>query len=140
MSETDENTGNNISGILICYRRYPRVEHDSEVILVVSKEELLNTTLQDISPDGLQVRFDNETALAIKPLLDLISDSTIDEFEVRFRLSMPEQEQQIIARCRPIYMMKIEQNLFGMGMQFTVINSEHSGHIQKFIEYSMEPL
>ena len=135
MSKSDEITGNNEGQPVKDNRRYPRVEHNSEVILVVTKEELLNTTLQDISPDGLQVRFDNDIALAIKPLLDLISDNTIKEFEVRFTLSMPEQEQQIITGCRPIYIMKIDQNLFGMGMQFTVMNSENSGYIQKFIEY-----
>ena len=140
MHESDENSGNNKSQTIKDNRKYPRVELAGEVTLAISSEELLSSTLQDISPDGIQVRFDNDTALAMKPLIDQISDNTINDFEVRFALSMAGREEQIIAKCRPIYIMKIEQNLFGMGVQFTGINKEHTGYIQQFIEHSMEPM
>lgn len=140
MHESDENSENNESQFIKDNRKYPRVELAGNVILAISREELLNSTLQDISPDGMQVRFDNDTALAMKPLIDLISDNTINDFEIRFALSMTGKEEQITARCRPIYIMKIEQNLFSMGVQFTGINKEHTGYIQQFIEHSMEPM
>ena len=88
MHESDENSGNNKSQTIKDNRKYPRVELAGEVTLAISSEELLSSTLQDISPDGIQVRFDNDTALAMKPLIDQISDNTINDFEVRFALSM----------------------------------------------------
>jgi c-di-GMP-binding flagellar brake protein YcgR len=140
MNEADNNSGNGKTQSINDNRKYPRVEKDGNVVLVISSNELLNTTLQDISQDGMQVRLDNDTALALKPVIDLISDNTINEIEVRFVLSMQGQEEQIVANCKPIYIMKIEQGLFGMGMQFTGIDEKHNNYIQQFIENSMEPL
>ena len=140
MNEADKNSGNSNTQTINDNRKYPRIEKSGNVVLVVGSDELLNSTLQDISQDGMQVRFDNDTALAIKPVIDLISDNTINEIEVRFALAMQGLEEKIVARCKPIYIMKIEQGLFGMGMQFTGIDEKHNNYIQQFIEYSMEPM
>lgn len=140
MNESNEKSGNDKVQIIKDNRKYPRVEQHGDVTLVLGSDELIPTTLQDVSLDGLQIRFGNDIALALKPLIDLISDNTINEIEVQFALSMQGQKEQIITRCRPIYIMKVDHGLFSMGLQFSGMNHKHSDYIQEFIENSLEPM
>lgn len=140
MNETNEKSGNKETQTITDNRKYPRVEQDGDVTLVLGRDELIQTVLQDLSLDGLQIRFGNDTALALKPLIDLISDNTISEIEVRFELSAQGQREQIIAKCKPIYIMKVDHGLFSMGLQYTLMDDKHSCYIQEFIENSLEPM
>lgn len=140
MNESNEKSGNNKTHTIKDNRKYPRVEQDGDVALVLGSDELIQTVMQDVSMDGMQIRFGNDTALALKPLIDLISDSTISEIEVRFALLIQGQKQQIMAKCKPIYIMKVDQGLFGMGLQYSVMDDKHSGYIKEFIEKSLEPM
>lgn len=140
MNKSNEQSGNNKIQVIKDNRKYPRVEQDGDVTLVLDSDELLHTFLQDVSLDGLQMRFNNDIALAIKPLIDLISDNAINEIEVRFTLSLQGRKEQITAKCKPIYIMRVDQGLFGMGVQFTSMDDKYSGYIQEFIEKSLEPM
>jgi hypothetical protein len=139
MTEPDDNSEFNKKINIIDNRKYPRIETAGNVTLVLNNNKLLITSLFDISQDGVQVRFDNDTALSLKPVIDSISDNLIEEIEVRFTLSILGQKEQIITNCKPIYIMKVDKGLFAMGMQFSGINKTYTGYVQQFIEDSMEP-
>ena len=140
MSEPSKKTPGSKQREFYDKRKYPRIEQDGEVVLILPDKQKLITRMFDISPDGIQTRFDRDTARAIKPVVENILKKMSGDLHIIFTLSITSKEMKHDAYCRPIYIHRIDSGLYAMGMQFTRLEKESRKVLKKFIEISMEPL
>lgn len=120
-------------------RKYPRIEQDGEVTLILPDGRKLTVRMFDISPDGMQVRFDRETAVVVKPVVENIFKKMSADLQIIFTLPVSGDVKHD-ANCRPIYIHRIDNGIYAMGMQFRSLGNEGRKALKKFIETSMEPL
>src|SRR3970282_1637448 len=98
-------------------RKYPRIIVDCPVSMVLPNSKEVEAQAHDVSPGGLQLRSGTQTA----------------------RILNAEQEKLQI-RCKLAYTVKLEENYYAIGLQFTRVEGSNRKILRRFIESSMEPL
>ena len=117
-------------------RKYPRIIVDCPAMLQFPESHDVNVLIHDICPGGIQVRCDRETAHILKAE----KEKAADDFGMSFMLPVETRQMQVSVRCRLVYMVNLEDDIFASGMQFTSMDNRSRKSLKKFIETSMEPL
>lgn len=117
-------------------RKYPRIILDCKGRLLVPGDQTIEVLIHDISPGGVQIRCDKQSAQILKTE----NDRATFDFEMTFILSLYEEKMNITLRCRLVYMVNMDESLNVAGMQFTNMDRSNRKSLKRFIESSMEPL
>ena len=139
-SDTKENTST--EAILEKYeekRMYPRIVLDCPIAMALSNGKILETLVHDISPGGIQISCNQKTARILKAEKENLEKKAVPGFEINFMLPLEGKQMKVLIRCKPIYIVKLEDDAYAIGMQFTKIVEDSRKVLKRFIEVSMEP-
>ncbi|MCI0591723.1 MAG: PilZ domain-containing protein [Gammaproteobacteria bacterium] len=100
-------------------RRYPRIVIDRLIEIEQADGSVVSALAHDISPDGLQIRCDRDTAKTLNPSETQIEGDKGPEFKVRLSLPLQEGLVELGARCKTLYRAVIPgAEGVAFGMQF----------------------
>ena len=117
-------------------RMYPRINVDCPVTLGLSGDRVAEALIHDISTGGVQIHCDKATAEMLKSE----KNTTATDFEMNFLLPLDGEQAEVSVRCRLVWMVKMEDGSYAIGMQFTKVEGNNRQKLKEFIETSMEPM
>lgn len=120
-------------------RVYPRIVIDRPIAMVLSNGQALEALAHDISPGGIQVRCNLKAAQILKTEKENLGKKAALDFEVNFILPLEDKQVKVLIRCKPSYLVKLEDDAYAMGLQFTKVGEDSRKILKRFIEVSMEP-
>ena len=120
-------------------RKYPRIVIDCPVTLVLPGAGPVVALAYDISPGGIQVRGDRNTARLVISGAGKLKNETGRDFDVNFVLPLEGKQARILLRCKLVYVINLDPDVCVIGMQFTKIDGDSKKALKRFIEVSMEP-
>jgi hypothetical protein len=121
-------------------RKYPRIIVDCPVSMVLPAGREIEALAHDVSPGGLQLRSDKQTARILNAEHEKLKDGPQKDFEVRLMLPAGDKQEKLLVRCRLAYTVKLEDDSYAMGLQFTCVEGVNRKILRRFIESSMEPM
>lgn len=121
-------------------RKYPRIIVDCPVSMVLPDGKELEAIAHDVSPGGLQLRSDKQTARILNSENEKLKQGASTDFEVNFMLSLYGKQEKLQIRCKLAYTVKLEEDCYAMGLQFTSVEGVNRKILRRFIESSMEPM
>ena len=119
-------------------RRFPRIPLSVPVTVSYGKNLTSEVMAYDISPDGLQIRCNQETARTLHPVSGFIEKSQRPSVEVTFTLTIKNKDRKITARCDITYMIELEEaetetENAALGLYFTSLKGRSSRFISQFL-------
>jgi hypothetical protein len=121
-------------------RKYPRIIVDCPVSMVLPNSKEVEAQAHDVSPGGLQLRSGKQTARILNAENEKLKQGTKSDFEVNFILPLEGRQEKLQIRCKLAYTVKLEENYYAIGLQFTRVEGSNRKILRRFIESSMEPL
>jgi hypothetical protein len=121
-------------------RGYPRVVVDSLAEIHKGNEYRLKVILYDISPDGVQLRCNRETAHIIHPTGKFITSKTAQDVILNFSLPVDGKEKKVIAEARIYYFSIVGIDVVAFGAKFKQVEKSSERHINDFIMKSIVPI
>jgi hypothetical protein len=95
--------------------------------------------LYDISPDGVQIRCDKNTAGIICPKGKITKDDMLQHMQAIFELPHQKEKKTICIEVIPVYLIFISRDLLALGMQFKTHEKEMLKIIDDFIDGELTP-
>ncbi|OGT30578.1 MAG: hypothetical protein A2W28_11235 [Gammaproteobacteria bacterium RBG_16_51_14] len=120
-------------------RKYPRAILNIPVKIRMDTGIKGEATLYDISPDGIQVRCNRETARIICPEGKITKENVKRHLEVIFVLPYRRRKKAVCIRVMPVYLLFIAVDLIAFGMQFHRKDKETLKSIEDYIDYELAP-
>ena len=123
-------------------RKYPRLKLHIPVKVQSQNGKCVNAKLYDISPDGLQIRCDQEMARVIHPGGKQIPENDQPSVTVGFNLLHNGTNTEIIVRCSICYFAlpaSGANNEYAFGLRFRQFKGKCRQHIKRFFLSEMEP-
>jgi len=121
-------------------RKYPRIIVDCPVSMLLPGGREVEALAHDVSPGGLQLRSDKQTARILNAENEKLKQGPATDFEVNFTLPLKDVQEKLQVKCKLAYMVKLEEDCYAMGLQFTNVEGNNRKILRRFIESSMEPL
>lgn len=121
-------------------RGYPRITVDSLAEVHKSNEYRLNVILHDISPDGVQLRCNRETAHIIHPTGKFITSKTAQDVILNFSLAVDGKDKKVIAKIKIYYFSIVGIDTVAFGAKFLQFEKFTERHVNDFIMKSVVPL
>ena len=122
-------------------RSYPRLNLLVPVKVQYENGKYAKAELHDISPDGLQIRCDQETANKIHPAQTRILKNAQPSIVVGFSLPQTDVNTEIIVKCAICYFALLTtdtSNEVAFGLQFKQFSGDCRQQIKKFFLSEME--
>lgn len=121
-------------------RKYPRIVVDCPLSMILPDNMVVNAIAYDISPGGIQIRSEKQVIMTMKSENEKLKQGAVKDFEVYIMLPLHGRQEKIQLRCKMAYSVKLEENYYAMGLQFTSVEGNNRKILRRFIESSMEPL
>jgi len=120
-------------------RRYPRVPIPHPVEIVGGRGQRLRVPVQDLSPDGIQLRCNVKIARKLKQAA--LADSAVESAPLRLRIALPlaGSDVEISALGRLVWMRALARDRIAVGVQFTDVSGESARRLERFIALALEP-
>lgn len=102
----------------------------------------IKALIYDMSPDGLQIRCDKETAKLIHPIDKNIDGDKKPVVVVAFTIPHHKGEREIVSRCKICHFIILDQdskNEVVFGLKFTGFKDNCDKFISQFFIQEMEP-
>lgn len=131
-----------MNGILKQYeerRSYPRIELKRNAVVTTEAEEKLSVQVHDISKDGIQLRCSRENAAKLHPSGKRITEDTAPELKLTIALPCSDSQHVFTANGKLKYLVRLEDDIFAIGLYFNKLSNNSQKAIEGFIEYSMQP-
>ena len=122
-------------------RKYPRIQLKLPVQLFVDGCEY-NASIFDVSPDGLQVRCNRETAAGINPKGKKINQDDNIIVKAVFSLPIKNESKQISVSCKLYYFVLLsdeKEEDIAFGLQFKKFDGNTVKYIGRHILSELEP-
>lgn len=107
-------------------RLHPRVPTALMAELTNSSGETLAAQIRDLSPGGLMLDGDQ----ALKALLfkdqNPDKDPLFHPVEVDIRIQLPGQQQGFFSRARLVYIRRLSEHQYNLGLRYVAISSTHA--------------
>jgi len=122
-------------------RKYPRLIMRSLVKLQYQAGGYVDAKLHDISPDGIQLRCDRDSARLIHPSGEQIKGQQKPRVSVTFNLIQNDDSSRIIVSCSICYFAALTDgsNEMAFGLQFRKFEGDSLRLIKRFFLSEMEP-
>ena len=120
-------------------REYPRIILDSPVNILYKLHQL-DARIHDISPDGLQIRADDESLKKINPDNEDFTEENAPLLDITFCLKLYEMEMRINALCKISYsnpLPETENKDVMYGLKFINFEGDGSSQLEAFITQEM---
>jgi c-di-GMP-binding flagellar brake protein YcgR len=121
-------------------RKYPRIIINCPLSILLPNNNLVDTTVYDVSPGGIQARCDRATAHLLKQLCENAEQKKSVNIHINFIVPVNKKQVKIESTVKPVYILKLEQYVYAIGMQFIKMEGSSQKILKRFIENSMEPI
>lgn len=121
-------------------RQYPRIELGAPVELFLPGQEKAACLAYNVSPDGLQVRCNRQTAARINPGGRPIREDSAFEVGVSLVFPLKSGPRPCRARCRVLYFALVAADTVAFGMRFVKFRGDDRDAVLRFIQQSLEPI
>lgn len=121
-------------------RKFPRVVVDRPLYIDQQAGEPLRATVHDVSPDGLKIYCDRETAKAIHPSGKYINPGKGPILRVRFALPFQKGLHDVTAVCQTRYIEAIPDHDIAFGLEFAELEGDSAEVISRHIAEAMRPV
>jgi len=116
-------------------RKYPRITINVPVTLELPGNRNVEATVYDVSPGGVQIHCERVVA----GILKAETKGSNTDFDAGFMLKIDHKQTEIKARCRLVWIVKMDNEDYAIGVKFTAVDAHNRQLLKKFIESSMEP-
>ena len=124
-------------------RKYPRLVLQIPVKVHIENGLYADASLHDLSPDGLQIRCDQETAHEIDTFSKKNLFKNRPSISVKFALPRTNNNTGIVVRCSICYFVSLplkENDDVAFGLQFRQFSGDSLQQIKRFFLSEMEPV
>ncbi|WP_207062550.1 PilZ domain-containing protein [Motiliproteus sp. SC1-56] len=118
------------------FRRHPRINTDITVELRSEAGETCRSVIRNLSPGGLMVNGDpslKETVCGPQE-----RDPLVHPVEVNVRFQLPNETVPFRARCRLVFVRRLSQFEFNLGLRFIDVTAQQSEQIRRYIYQDMQ--
>lgn len=119
-------------------RAYPRIELGSPVEVVVPGGRRVTCLAYNVSPDGLQIRCNKQTAAIIDPGGGAIREDKGFEVDISLEFPLKAGPRSCRARCKVLYFALVAADTVAFGMRFTDFHDDDREAVFQFIQQSLE--
>ena len=125
-------------------RKYPRIIINAPAQIQYAEGKSVNIHIYDISPEGLQVRCDDETAELLRPSNKPVHKDKKAPVKITFSLLYNNKEREIDVSCHILYI-TVPENVVGvehnvaLGLKFIRFQGEGKKITGRFIYNEMKP-
>ena len=123
-------------------RKYPRVKFKHPVQIYLGDGRCVSASIYDISPDGLQIRCNRETAAALNPTGKKIDQKHNLSVNAVFSLPINNEQKKVTVSCKVYYFVIITGNAeedVAFGLQFKKFEGKSIKYIGRHILSELEP-
>lgn len=123
-------------------RKYPRMKISLPVKVRGHTGKPVKALIYDLSPEGLQIRCDKETANSIHPIDKNIDEGKKPAVVIAFTIPHHKGEREIIIRCKICHFVLLDhesKNEVAFGLRFTKFKDNCDKYISQFFVDEMEP-
>jgi PilZ domain-containing protein len=124
-------------------RKYPRVKVKLPVQLTLDNDRCVSASIYDISPDGLQIRCNRETAAVLNPGGKKIDQEHNLTVKAVFSLPIDYEQKKITVSCEVYYFVIVpgdtEEDV-AFGLQFKKFEGQSIKYIGRHILSELEPV
>lgn len=120
-------------------RSYPRVGYRTGVILTTSNHQVLNLVTRNISAEGMQLRSDGNTAMAIHPRGTHIAPGAGPVVTLRMELPTRDGMKPFAAQAQVVYITARAADHIAFGVTYERLRFEDKRTLAEFIMESMRP-
>jgi c-di-GMP-binding flagellar brake protein YcgR len=121
-------------------RKHPRFIVDYPISFLLSNDEIVAATVHDISSGGIQIRCDRITAHKVQHEYESKKEKTSTKFGVNIILPLEYRQEKVEAVCNLVYILRREEDVYAIGMEFIEMAENNRTTLEKFIENSMESM
>lgn len=121
-------------------RQYPRIELGRPVKLLLPGGAEAACLAFNVSPDGLQVRCNRQTAALVNPGGRPIREDNAFEVGVCLEFPLKSGPRPCRARCRVLYFALVAADTAAFGMRFVKFHGNDRDAVFQFIQQSLEPI
>jgi hypothetical protein len=125
---------------LECRRKYPRIVIDHPARLRTAEGDIINASVYDISPDGVQVRCDRDGAAKVHPSGRFIKAGEGPRLEMELDLPFAAGPRRLHALCKAFYIAVISHELIAFGLRFRKFVGDGASVLESFVAEAMEPV
>lgn len=119
-------------------RRHPRIEVDLPVRVTTTQGEVIHTSMFNISPAGLQLGCDPETAVLITKGSESELPGVPTELDVQLSLPVTGRSPtELTVRCRVAFTRRVSEREFRIGLQFLELDESEAKHLETYIDSLM---
>ena len=121
-------------------RRMPRIVLRCPGRATTGTGAVVDVTIRDLSPDGLQLRCDREAAQAIHPSGRAIKAGEKAPYvEVDFEVPIRAGATGVRVLARLVYFSLIAPDVVAIGAKFKSMSKPHERHLRQFYKEALEP-
>jgi hypothetical protein len=119
-------------------RRFPRIPVSVPVTVSFGKNQTLEAMIYDISPDGLQIRCNRESAQLLHPRSERIDVKNRPSVETAFTLTIKNKDRKVAAKCHVCYMIFLEEaeseaENAALGLNFTALKGRSGKFVNQYL-------
>ena len=115
-------------------RKYPRVNVNCPIALLLSNDEIVKATIHDISTGGIQIRCDKNTAHKVQHEYECIKETTSTRFNVTFISPRKNRQEKVKTACRLVYILRQDEDVYAIGMEFVDLEENNRVRLEKLTE------
>jgi len=141
MTEYEPNETQTVFGPVHQDRRsHPRVTLRSPGKVLLGGDEVAEVIIHDLSRDGLQIRCDKKTALAIYPSARAVKEGPdAPEIRVFFEVPLASGPGRVRVRGKLMYFQLIAPDVAAFGMRFKSVSKSGVEHLRAFVQAALQP-
>jgi len=117
-------------------RRFPRIKVTVPITLAYEEQQKLEAMIYDVSPEGIQIRCNHETAKLLQLKKEHIEGNKRREVVSVFNLPVMRQEKKLTTVCEICYMILLDENEkdeAALGLKFTKLKGRSSKYLTQFM-------
>ena len=121
-------------------RGYPRVPADRPALVQCPNGDIVRARVRNVSPEGLQIRTDAETAGRLDPGGAPIRPEARPDVRIAFSLFVRDRRETIVARGDLTYIAAVRHDEIAFGYRFTEIDDDTRRSVDAFLLDSLMPV
>jgi len=135
----DETGQHPLYGGLEQRRAFPRIKLRIPVQIGLPGGQVACARIYNLSPDGIQIRCDPNTAQRIHPSGRIISDGSGPKILIALRLNQGADMRTHVLKCRVFYLLPEASQEVIIGLEFEELNAAQRDLIDSLMSASLEP-
>lgn len=114
-------------------RLHPRISSELQATISNDAGDRANTRIRNLSPGGLMVEADPDLKQLVFKGHEQDKDPLFNPIEMDIWIELPNQIGRFHSRARLLYVRRLSQNAFEMGLRYVAISAVHAQMMEQYV-------